>query len=319
MSQISYDTIHPLIARAEQEGTAMRVTFRCPVSGQEVEASAGLRAANTVGNRVAQSAKRSLMWSVRGAIAGAVRRAFGHGMLGSMASSAARGAMSSTSGSTTSFSDSDKQDAMVRAFESVASQFAWDAPNNRFISAQAAGEVMPELMKQLGTAPVTTPYDRGVLARMLTEIAVADGNLGDDERAFLSGFITPDLGSVESLVQAQPLSAAELAETSQGPARDTMLMLAWGVALTDEDLSPEEAARLDQYAAGLGVAGARAEELKRFAQVYLLDQALGQAYAGGQRNPEAHAAAMAMAARIGLDGTAAERADIRFRKRHGLV
>lgn len=318
MSQISYNTIHPLIVHAEQQGTAMRVTFRCPVSGQEVHASAGLRAANTIGNRVAGTAKRNLMWSVRGAIAGAVRRAFGHGMLGSMAAGAARDAMSAGE-SNLRFSDSEKQEAIVRAFASVSSQFAWDAQNGRFISAQAAGEVMTDFMKQIAAAPVTTPYDRGVLARMLTEIAVADGNLGEDERAFLSGFVTPDIGTVESLAQAQRLSAAELSETSQGAARDTMLMLAWGVALTDEELSPQEAARLDEHAAGLGIAAARTGELKRFAQTYLLDQALGGVYAGGQRNAELHAEAMAMAERMGLDRTEAERADIRFRKRYGLV
>jgi tellurite resistance protein len=318
MSQISYDTIRSLVVRAEQEGASMHVTFRCPVSGHEVEARAGLRAADSMGNRLVQNAKRSLMWSVRGAITGAVRRAFGHGMAGSMAASATRGAMSSAE-SSQRFSESDKQDAVARAFQSVSSQFVWDAPNNRFISAQVAGEVMPDFVKQLGTTPVTTPYDQGVLARMLTEIAVADGHLGDDERAFLSDFVTPDLGTVESLVQAPRLSAAELAETSRGGARDTMLMLAWGVALTDEELSPEEAARLGELAAGLGIAAGRAQELQRFAQLYLLDQALGQVYAGGQRNAEAHAEAMAMAGRLGIDPTEAERADIRFRKRHGLV
>lgn len=296
----------------------MRVSLRCPVSGHEVEASAGLRAADTIGNRVAQSAKRSLMWSVRGAIASAVRRALGHGMLGSMASSAARDAMSG-SGTSTHFSEQDKQDAVVRAFESVSGQFAWDAQNQRYISAQAAGDVLSAFMKQLGTHPVSATYDRGVLARMLTEIAVSDGNLGDDERAFLSGFITPDLGTVESLAKAPRLSFAELAETTEGAGRDTMLMLAWGLAFTDEELAPAESARLGEYANGLGIRPERAGELQRFAQLYLLDQALGRAYAGGTRNAEAQAEAMAMAGRLGLDATEAERADIRFRKRNGLV
>ena len=295
----------------------MRVSFRCPVSGHEVEASAALRAADSVGNRVAQSAKRSLMWSVRSAIGSAVRRALGHGMLGSAASSAARDAMSGGGG--TRYSEEEKQDAVVRAFESVSSQFAWDAQNQRYISVQAAGEVMSAFMEQLGTHPVGTTYDRGVLARMLTEIAVSDGNLGDDERAFLSGFITPDIGTVDSLAKAPRLSFAELAETTQGEARDTMLMLAWGLAFTDEELAPAEAARLGEYANALSIRPERADELKRFAQLYLLDQALGRAYAGGTRNAEAQAEAMAMAGRLGLDATEAERADIRFRKRNGLV
>lgn len=98
-----------------------------------------------------------------------------------------------------------------------------------------------------------------------------------------------------------------------------MLMVAWAVALTDEDLSPQEELRLAEYAAGLGIAPAQAVKLKLAAQVYLVDQALSRAYPGGQRDQALHAEVMSMAQRIGLDATDAERVDIRFRKRYGLI
>jgi tellurite resistance protein len=318
MSQTRYDAIAPLIADAQQEGSTMRVTFRCPVSGQTIPSSAGITAANTVGSRVAQGAKRSLMWSLRSSIAGAVRKAFGHGMAGSMASGATYGAMQGV-GSGHSYSEADKRAAIERAFERVQDQFVWDEQNQRFVSAQAAGQTMPDFTRQLAQAPVSAPYDRGVLARMLTEIACADGQLAQDERGFLSSFISPEMGTVDQLAQYPRLSPAELGETTQGPGRETMLMLAWALAFTDEDLSPQEAARLGEFAHQLGVAPERAEALKQYAQVYLVDQALMSAYPGGQRDPNAHAHAMSLAARLGLDSTAAERADIRFRKRYGLV
>ena len=297
----------------------MRVTFRCPVSGQSVQSSGGLQAANTMASRATQSAKRGLMWSLRSSIARAARSAFGHGVAGSVASQATYGAMSGVGSGRTSYSDSDKRDAIVRAFHNVQNQFAWDAQNNRFISAQAAGQTLPEFSQQRSSAPVSSPYDRGVLARMLTEIACADGQLGDDERGFLGGFITPEMGTVEQLAQYQRLSAAELAETTQGPSRETMLMLAWALAFTDEELSSQEAGRLNEYAGQLAIAPQRAEELVQYAQVYLVDQALMRAYPGGQRDPALHAEVMALAGRLGLDSTTAERADIRFRKRYGLV
>ncbi|WP_428261709.1 hypothetical protein [Haliangium sp.] len=318
MSNLRYENIQPLIAAAEQQGASMRVTFRCPVSGFEVQASAGLRADDSISGRAAQRAKRSLMWSVRSAISRAVRSALGHGVLGSAASSVASDVVQA-GGEQVRYSDSDKEAAMVRAFESVQSQFAWDAEKGQFISAQAAGDMLPGFTRQLQIAPATSKYDRGVLARMLTEIAAADGELGDDERAFVSGFVTPDIGTVDSLMAAGRLSTAELSETTQGPVRETMLMLAWGVAFTDESLAPQEEVRLGEYAEGLGLAEARVAELKSDAQMYLLDQALHHAYAGGQKNAEAHAEAMRLAQRLGIDPTAAERADIRFRKRHGLV
>lgn len=318
MSQSTYETIQPLIARAEQQGATMQVTLRCPVSGHEVQASAGLRAADSMTGRMAQSAKRRLLWSVRSAITSAVRSALGYGVVGSMASAAAQEAVS-TGGHNVSYSEDDKRDAVVRAFESVSAQFVWDDQQGRYISAQAAGDVLTGFMKQLRAAPPSTRYDRSVTARMLTEIAVADGELGDDERGFLSGFITPDVGTVDALAGSPRLSAAELAETAQGPVRETMLMLAWAVAVTDESLAPEEEARLGELAGGLGIGDARVAELKAHAQTYVLDQALGRAYAGGRRDPEAHAEAMELARRLGIDSTEAERADIRLRKRYGLV
>lgn len=318
MSQITYEMVQPLVAEATQDGSTMRVTFRCPLSGQTVEARGTLQAANTMGSRVARSAKRGLLRSLRSALSRTIRNTLGYGVVGQVASDASRGAMTD-SGSSPSYSDADRQAAVVRAFESVATVFAWDPQNNRYISAQAAGDVMTDFMRQLTTAAVTGPYDRGVLARMLTEIACADGTVSDDEREFLSGFISPDIGTVDSLAQKQRLSPAELSETSQGPQRDTMYMLAWAVALTDEDLSSEEEARLGELATGLGLDEDRSRQLKQFAQVYLVDQALGRAYATGQRDDSVHAEAMAMASRIGLDATEAERVDIRFRKRYGLV
>lgn len=320
MSQIPYETIQPLIANAEQRGSSMHVTFRCPVNGQTVEATGGLQKAHGIGNRVADSAKRSVMYGLRNALSRSIRRALGYGILGSVASSAAYGATSGTGHSSSqSFSESDQKDAIARAFGSVSSMFVWDAQNNRYISAEAAGNVMTDFMRLLNTQPVTAPYDRGVVARMLTEIACADGSVGDEERGFLSGFLSPDLGTVDSLSQMQKLSPAELGETTAGSTRETMLMLSWALALTDQSLASDEALRLNDFANHLGITSERAHELRTYAQVYLVDQALGQVYAGGQRNEQAHAEVMAMAGRLGMDPTEAEKVDIRFRKRYGLV
>ncbi len=321
MSSVNYDTIFPLIAQANPDGASMRVTFRCPVSGATFESSAGIQASDDLASKAKAGAKRSALWSLRSAVAGAARRALGGGIGGSLASGAAYGATSGV-GNQRSYSEEEKKAAIAQAFESVRDQFVWDTPNNRFISAQAAGDVLTEFAQQLGAAPVGTPYDRKVLARMLTEIACADGDLGEEERGFLHGFITPEIGTVEQLAQqAQQarLTPAELAECAPGPSRETMLMLAWSVAFTDESLAPEEEQWLGEFAAGLSIAEPRAQQLKTFAQVYVVDAALGRAYPGGQRDEAAHAWVMDLGSRIGLDPTEAERADIRFRKRYGIA
>ena len=319
MSQITYQTIQPLVASAEQQGSSMRVSFRCPVTGQVIEASGALQRSNTMGDRVAESAKRSVMYGLRNALTRSIRRALGYGIVSNVVADAARGAASGSGQASQDYSDDEKQAAIVRAFESVSNQFVWDGANNRFVSVQAAGDVMTDFMRHLNSAPVNAPYDRGIAARMLTEIACADGTIGDDERQFLAGFLAPEIGTVDSLAQMARLSSAELAETTQGPPRETMLMLAWALALTDESLASDEALRLNEFASGLGISTDRAHELRAYAQIYLVDQALGRAYPGGRRDEQAHAEVMAMAGRLGMDPTEAERVDIRFRKRYGLV
>ncbi|GAB4524778.1 MAG: TerB family tellurite resistance protein [Haliangiales bacterium] len=320
MSDVSYEHIAPLIAAATQQGASMQVTFRCPVNGTDVSASAPLRRDDSLGSRVADSAKRRVGWGIKSALARTIRRAVGYGIAGRIVSDAVNSVSSSGAASSRdSFSDAEKNAAVVDAFESVRSSFAWDPSQNRFISAAAAGAVQLDLVAQLEAHPVIAPYDRGVLARMLAEIAAADGTLEEGERGFFAYFITPEMGTIDQLLQRARLSPAELAESSAGPVRDTMLMLAWSLALTDHDVEAGEVSRLTELADGLGIPASRADELKRYAQAYLVDNSLGAAYASGQRDPAIYAQVAEMGRAIGMSDDAIERVDIRFRKRHGLV
>jgi hypothetical protein len=332
MSQYFYEAIQPLIAHAEQDDSIMRVVFRCPVSGHETEASAGLRQGSLMPGTL------GLMWSVRSVIASVVRSAVAQGIVDNMhriteyvrqldvgsASAPAGTALSSVAREavhegeeTLRYSEDDRRDAMERAFQAVADRFLWDAEQGRYIAARAG--VITGFMRQLMNAPATARYDRLVFARMLTEIAAANRQLGPDEHMFVAGFITPDLGTVEELWHAPRPSTAELAETSNGPVRETMLMLAWAVAWSDEQLAPREEARLAEYATALAVPAARLAELQGHVREYLLDVALARAHGGGRRDATAHAEAVAVARRLGLDATTAERVELRIRKRNGLI
>jgi hypothetical protein len=73
-------------------------------------------------------------------------------------------------------------------------------------------------------------------------------NLAQEERDFLANFVPSDFGSIEQLAAQPPLSPVELEETSSGATRESMLMLAWTVALTDEELDANEEAILQRFA-----------------------------------------------------------------------
>ena len=327
MPEITYESIKPLIAKEELQGSTMRCTFKCPVSDFSVDASGQCRQERSVAGQVAagaaRSAKASLMWSLRGAVAGAVGRLLGSGIAGQVgrqaAYSATQGMTRSAMSSQVSYSEAQKQAAVVEAFKQVSSSFMWDARNSRWISTKAGGEAVTDFARQLESAPITQRYDAGVLARMLTEIANADGQIGEEEKSFLAGFVPPEAGSVDDLLKKSPLSKVELEECALGNARETMLMLAWALALTDEDLADEERARLAAHADGLGIAPARAGELKKHAQVFVVDKAIEAAYAGGEADAEARKEITDLAARIGLAPEEAERAEVRYRKRLGIA
>lgn len=336
MPRSIYEAIQPLVAHAEQQGSTMCVVFRCPVSGHEVEAGAALRRGGATDRP--GSIARGLSWSLRGGIAGTVRSAFAQAivdnkhritqyvrqldLLGSGAPGSGIATRASASPETHDdqalrYSEHDRREAVECAFHAVADRFLWDAGQGRYVAAPPA--VVSGFLRQLHAAPATIRYDRVVAIRMLAEIAAAGGPPGEDARAFVDGFATPDLDTDEEIWAAPRLSGAELARTSEGPVRDTMLMLAWAVAWTDDRPAPEAQTRLGEHATALAVPATRVDELKDHVRAHLFERALACAYAGGRRDPATHAEVMELARRLGVDATSAERADARARERHGLV
>jgi len=142
MAELTYESIKPLIVKEEVQGSSMYCTFKCPVSGYRVDATASIQraagAARNVADSVKQSVKYSVMWQIRMAIYNFVRSLLGGGVAGQVGSQAAYAATSSIgSGSyqSTSYNAAEKQAAVVAAFQSVASNFKWDEAGRRWTHA----------------------------------------------------------------------------------------------------------------------------------------------------------------------------------------
>ena len=318
MTEPTYDSIKHLIDSEEQTGSTMKCVFKCESTGTTVASSASISKGRGIKNVAKSAAKQSLFSSLRRAVASVLSSTLGHGVAGKVASQVSREMLSNTNKAMT-YSSDDKQAAVVRAFENVAASFRFDPEQSRWLGVPAGAATETGFSKQLEQHPVSERYDQGILARMLVEIACADGTVSDDEREFLGGFIDEELGTIDDLTNREKLSTVELEEVSAGAARETMLMIAWTAALSDEGLADTEKARLDELAAGLGVAADRASEVQSLASSYLLEQALGAAYPGGKRDEQAHGEAMTYGASLGIGSEDIQRADIRYRKRMGIV
>lgn len=313
MENITYASIYPLIARVEQVGTTMHCLFVCPVSGEQIQASATIEHFGQ--NAMIDSAKQTAMWSIRDAVGRSLRSAFGYGVFGRMVGDIAGSFVSPdcSAQQEQTFTDEEKCNAIVTAFV-AANAFVWE--QDHWVSNKALQDRMTDFEKQFTNSPIAQHYDRLLSARMLIAIALADGQLSDQERGYFSSFIAPDLGSVEALAQRGVPSAIELEETSQGDVRSTMLMLAWSIALTDGQLAPPEAALVETFATSLGIAPEQSAILKNFAQAYILNYSLDYFFTHSPQTADQQSQQLAQ--QLGMTTQEAQRAIIQYKKRHQL-
>lgn len=322
MPEITYENVAPLIFSTQQSDRTLRFAFRCPVSGTTVESSFTLPRDTSLSTRVAATAKRSLLSQVRWSVSRAIRQAFGYSMIGriigDVVGSVADG-MTRSVPDTVSVSDSERRTAAVEAFKRVSRSFVWDDKSDRWISTQAAKETLSAFEQQLAAGPITAPFDRSVLSRMLVEVSSADARLSRDEEAFLIDFLDAGAGSPQSLAQRAPLSRAELGETASGPSRETMLMLAWALALCDEELADSERKKLDGYAQGLGLSPGVAQKARINAQTWVLEQVLDRiVHFGGGFTEQTREQVRTTAKRLGMSEDEAAVVEARYQKRKGL-
>ena len=313
MPEVTFSNIQANLVNADVNGRSVSCVFKCPVNGNTVNASSTVAVDKSLMSTAKASATKSFGWSLRSAISRTIRSALGNGVASRIAGDVAReGTRDLGKTDTSTLSEKEKEKGITEAFQSVAAQFAWDDEKQQWISSAAAGQELPEFMRLLNEKPVSGKYEQGVLARMVVEISAADGSIEDSEREFIADFIPEGTGTVEDIAAKAKLSAVELGEVDN--CSETMLMVAWAVALTDEELDSAEEARLKEFASGLNVAESRANEVKAIAQHFIFEQALDNAHSSGNVS-----GIMDIASQIGLESDDAERFHIRFKKRKGLV
>jgi hypothetical protein len=132
VSEISYESIAPLISHESQEGRTLNVVFTCPATGEAVEASASLREGSGLGATAKRSAIQNVLWN----LSYSIRRMFGYSIAGRVAGDVAQSATSSA-GDKARFGKAEKEAAAVDAFQRVASQFSWDEAQARWVHQSA--------------------------------------------------------------------------------------------------------------------------------------------------------------------------------------
>lgn len=305
-----YDAIKPLIRDLSVTGQRVSLVFVCPVNGTEVRAAHSLE--RSMKNDVARVASRSVLMSLQTALSRFIYSLLGHGVVGSVVSSAARTASYNVKTDGLVVTSSQKEAAAVAAFASVQSRFVW--VDGRFISAQAAKKELSAFDRAVMANGPTHPYDKTVLARMLVEVARADQRISSQENSWLVDMLPAEVGSVRELSERPSLTVEELAETSAN-VRPVLLMLAWTLALVDEEFSEPEKVVLRHFATGLKLDRRQAEEARKAAQEQVLGGLLEQALAFSTHDDHAREQLGVLAQRLGIPPEEARAIEARVQRR----
>jgi uncharacterized tellurite resistance protein B-like protein len=286
MAQLSWSQVEPLVTDARVEGDQAVVTFRCPVSGHSETSRVPLGEGDTA----------------RGGLGALLGRVFGG------------------RGRTQSGAEAGKRPTeatMLRAFWGVATAFAFDPSANRIVSIKAFDAYATALSKMLAAAPFATPEARDLLARVLADVAAADGRVDDAERAFLGAVLgrAAEEG-LDDLLRLGPPSRAEL--RASGPlCRLPLYTLAATMALYDELRDPAEVRLLDALALDLELTADERETGERAAREHLLDEAFATILADHAVSAEERAALTALAQRLGVTPDELRQVEARAMARFG--
>lgn len=300
--EITYDLIKPIILEEKLDGSTMHCKFKVEGEVFESKYSVKIDSKDTT-NKIKGMVKLNLISRVRSTLMRVIRTAVGGGIAGNTASMVGNEVVrTQTSGA--NYSATDKQDAVVTAFERISFNFFFDQEAKAWKIARR----LSEFEKRLKATPFTTPYDKKTLARLLLELAKADGQIAAEEKEFFQDFLDEDTGTFAELMRAATLSKVELEEVSR-EGKENVFMIACAVTLTDKSFDEAEKTKLFEVAGMMMIAEAKRNELLKIAQDYTIETAIKTS--GVMSREEIYT----FADKIGMDKAEAERAQIKYEKR----
>jgi len=160
----------------------------------------------------------------------------------------------------------------IAAFTKVQHRFT--LKNGKWVGNDKERGIKPlEFEEHLRKNAIKESLDYGILARILAEVAASDGKIAREEMGFLSLFLPKEIGEVDDIIKASPLTTEELKQVKNQGVRESMIMLAWALSMSDGKLAKKEESRIVFFAKSFGLTKERATQLKLYAEQFLLDRA----------------------------------------------
>jgi tellurite resistance protein len=298
--EITYESIKPYITEENVDGSKIYCKFE--VEDQVFESNASIKSGTKKGSaKVTNMVRNTALGRMRSMVLRVLRKAVGGGFAGTAVSMAGNEVMrQGTDG--IKYNKKEKEEAVISAFEKISLELAYENGKWRLATE------FSEFEKMIKRNPFTKAYDKKILARMLVEMARADGKIEAEEKAFFDDFLTEETGSMGELMRAPAISIVEVEEISV-EARENVFMIVAAVALTDNEFADEEKLKLDEYSQMFDFTEKKQDELLRLAQDYTIEMLIKSK--GQMSRDEVYA----FADQIGMDRGEAERTQIRLEKR----
>lgn len=278
--EITYAHIEQLIVRQEVDGSMVHCEFRTP-KGQILESSARIRRSRSMEGRMKRKVTQLVTNRTRQQVSRMARSLLGGGMLGRIGSQLIRESSSNESLGINNHTNEEKRTAVLEAFQKVQNYFDFDEVSGTWKAPIVSTKIRKRdnnkpkdrlslFEKQVKKAPITSHYDKEILARILVELANADGEISKEEKEFLTSLIDPKLGHIDDFLEKDPISQIECEEVTAA-VKETIYMMAWVMSLIDLELDEAEKDILMEYADMFGFSKEKTQELTKKAKFYIIE------------------------------------------------
>ncbi len=112
-----------------------------------------------------------------------------------------------------------------------------------------------------------------MFARILADLASADGVIQDEEVEFFQSLVPTDAGSIHDIIASEPVSKVDCEMVKDG-VRDTIYIFSWAIVMADYEIHAKELEMMAKYGDMLGISASRKTELEHNAKIHMLEQAL---------------------------------------------
>ncbi len=303
------EQIEPLIVTQELEDRKLYLEFALPGSDEIYDVNHTVKKSRDAGSRIKDRMTRTgVMYARRGAVR-AVRRGIGGGIAGRMVGQTMNQASREVKpgqGATQKEVDA----AVVEAFEKVAKYFEWNESTQEWGKPGIPPPPPPKspFEEQVAANPIADAHDKNIFARVMAELAYADGHIAPEEAEFFKEIIPGDQPGLDVLAKSDPVSSIEAQEVTEG-VKGTIYMFAWVIALIDLDLDSVEEELLMEYADVFNLTDAVRNELTKHAKYFVLEKNIDPDIPRDEL--------FQIAGKIGLGNDDAERCRIAFKRRVG--